>query len=481
MLQREALTAALPLTEVLDSKGLYLEPVEGTILEALVHATRSGEQFATPITTQDGQPPTGFNPDLDSIEYMANKVNDATGINEHNLVVDEGVPVAANAVRQHLAFARQVVAPLVADLARSTEDAYAALTPSSLLRMEVIQHTVPAPLLVSSFESSARRFESMAYDNPPLRLAMPDQDYAQLLELVKTGSSATDKAVEEWLALKGEAFLLNVWEQIFQVKPGVGEGKSFRDHIDNRETGEEVAIAVYLLSNQLFEAGPLEGTQMSLRDFEQLIVEYRNQSGLRLVRAFEEIREIEKNGVLVRDYTPNTVTVNSTVYRQWISEGGKNEILFGNLMEQPPLTTVANINDKAQKLAEAWSRQANIVAATEVTKKVQRMKQLLNQNFERQLKDAQSEDGALLDVQGLFDTFRAQVEMLSLKDLEHLDTTCLRLVCRTRFANTRAEFILNALEEAMCANPNLTVREAAAVATIRYIAHWVGAQTRTIG
>ncbi len=481
MLQREALVAALPLTEILDGRGLYIEPVAGTPLELLVRATRTGEQFNIPISSSDGKP-VEFNPDLENIAYMANKVNDATGISEHNMAVDELVPFAADAVRQHLAFARTVVAPLVDDLAKSTEDAYAALTPSSLLNMEVIVHQVPAPLLSNGLATSVGRFKNMPYDAPALQLNMPDQTYSDLLELIKTGSNQLDTAVGEWLAIKGEVFLLNLWEGVFQIKPGVGAGRSFRDYIEDRVCGEENAIAIYLLANHLFEAGPLEGTIMPLRQFEQVIVEYRNQAGLRVQRALDEIDEIEKNGVLVRDYTPNTITVNSNVYRKWLDEdpANSNNLLFGNLMEQPPHTLASNITANAPRLLAAWNRQAAIVSAMEGTKRIARMKTFLLQNFARQLQDALKETPEGLDVGGITDKFRDMLEMVGESELKCMHELCLRLVCRSRFSNTRAEFILTALNEAKEANPNLSVREAGAVATIRYIAHWLGQQVRVI-
>lgn len=477
MLSRDALHSALPLTEMADSRKLMIVPVSATPLDVLVIATRSDSNFSS--TNAAGEVAM----DLATIEYIANKKDEVTGGSPHDFAMDDILATAVSAVKDHLLFARTTVAPAVADLMEKVSTTLKAQTPSALLRMEVVIWNPALPLQNNKLVNDFRRFEETPFDNPPLRVALPPQTAAELRDLIKTGSSSVDGDVEEWLAAKGDAFLSRIWENVFQI-PGPGATElgpdDFRGWIDNRDDGVDNALAIFLLASKLVD-NPLPGTETSLSQFNNAVVEYRNQAGARLCRAADELDNIEKNQVLVRSVEGPKTTVNGNVYRAWIEAGGDNEVLFGNSLNLPAHTHVDTINAAATELKHSWIKYAALTATAESNKRFMRTKEALEKHFLEQIREVSDPSNANLAERDVsYRLFREELAKVAESEFADLWPLCLKLVCRARFFKTDAERILGGIDRIKKENPAVDVREAAAVAMIDYVAVWVASQLKVV-
>lgn len=464
MLTREALEQSLPLTEQLDDRNLFLQPIAGTPLAALVTATRADAKFNVPL---DGG---GYQPDLENIEFIANVKPQDGRANEHDASMDAVVEVAARAVQDHVHFAKNVVAPAVDDLVQKVNQGLAAISPSSLLGMEVRVYELPLPLK-GAIEAGVRRYADAPNDSPAMNVRMPDLAASDIVALFGKGDGLAD-----WLSAKGESWLLALWEGVFQVKPGAGSGKSFRDWIDNREDGVDNALAIFLLAKKLLQDTP-EGVEMQARAMEQSLVAYRNQAAARCCRALDEVAFAEKAGTLVRSVAGPLTWVNGTVYRQWIEAGGQNEVLFGNALARPQAFTVAAINERATELQSSWNRHAAVTATVEANRRFTRTKQLLASSFEEQIGEVAEGDASLAgDKASVYKAFLEELECVREDELKDLYACVLKLLCRSRFCHTESERILSGIERVKRENPALDVREAAALSVMDYIAWWVATQ-----
>lgn len=476
MLSQEAINSALPLTEVLDNAGIYLTPVENTPLNELFKATRSSDAFSTPVSAAgDG---TNFNIDTDTLSYMANKKDDVLGVCAHDNVLDEVVEVASKAVQGHILFAKSVVAPAVQSLVESLQTSLQALTPSSLTGAEVIVWNPPAPLENNGLDSMVARFAEVPVDEPALNLNGPDLTAAQITELMLTGSSSMDGDIKSWLAAQGDTFVLKVWEQVFQQKPldGSSPVRNFNDIVNIRDDALHTTLAVFLLSRKLLDE-PINGFQMPLAVFEESLANIRNQSGLRLTYALSDLERLKKNQVLVRGQGVTTVTVNGPVYRDWIDQGGENEVLFGNMLDQPSSITVEEINAKKEALLAGWNRYVATLTTIESNKRFIRVKQLLEKHFYDQLKDIPEDEVATLgNREIILKAFLDQLELVREDELGDIYGLVLRLLCRSRFQRTDAEEILTGIERVKRENPHIDVREAAAMSMIEYVSSWLASQ-----
>jgi hypothetical protein len=474
MLSQEALKSALPLASVLDEAGVFLTPIPATPLEALVQTTRSDEKFVI----NNGADMT---PDLENIEYIANAKDPVLGFAPHDAALDDIVEVATRAVQGHILFAKSVVSPVVAELAETTAATIEQLQGSSLIGMEVEVWTAPAPLTNSSLESSVRKFGEVSPDSPVLNMRLPDVSMEELMKIMGTGGAGLDGDVQTWASTKGDAFFMNLWGDIFQQRQAALNdriSKTFRDYLEDRECGVDYALAIFLIARRLFEQ-PLEGTEMDLRQHENGMVDFRNQAANRLCRAIDQLDNDKKRGMLVRAVVGRKTIVNGDVYRDWIENGGENEVLFGNLLGDTIGYTVAQISDRAQALKSLWSRHVALTQTVESNKKFSRTKEVLAKQFACQLVAATNEvDGVNLDKNAIQRSFNDMLDQVREDELGDLYGLCLRLVCRSRFSHTDAERILSGIERIKKENPSIEVREAAAVSVIEYIAYWLCSQFR---
>jgi hypothetical protein len=337
----------------------------------------------------------------------------------------------------------------------------------------------------SGFARLVEMFDNTPYDNPALAARCPNVAVSDLLELMKTGSSSIDTDIESWAAGLGESCILKVWENVFQQTPaGLNDRTvyTFRDFIEDRECGVDNALIIFLLARRLLD-DPLPETEMDQRQYAEVMANYRNQAGARLCRALMELDKIAKAKTLVKSVQGTKTTVYGFVYDEWLKAGGSNEILFGNMLDLPYISTVENLNAKAEMLKAKWTRHAAITATIESNKKFLRTKEALAYHFERQIREAGDEffeEATLGNRETVIQKFRELVAEVNAEDVKDLWSLALRLVCAARFARTDAHRILAGIERVKRENPTIDVREAAAVSIIEYVGHWVSSQFKIV-
>jgi hypothetical protein len=474
MLNQNTLTTALALAERLESSRMAVYPVSGSPLEALVNSTRSDPA----LLDSAGGDMAVF---IAKVGAMANKVQEVYGTSHHNATIDQIAQLTIKAVRDHLAFAKTVVAPTINDLYTRVQASLADVNASVLLGMEVEVLAEPAPLENTQFQNSLRKFDGISLEDLPLTLNLPDQTYDELRALVATGASQVDSAVAEWLATD-DGILPYIWSHVFQQKP-VNNPKGFQALITDRQYGVTNALAIYLLARKLTDSKPLQGTQMSLGGYKQQIVDFRNQAGAALCRAIDRIERSIKNGVLVRDVVDGVKSVvYEPLYRKFLEEGGSNEILFGNaLTGRGYLVTMKDLLANKGEFAERWNLHVGLTRTAESNKRFNKTKDFIELHFNAQLAEiAATEEGTANNIQHVRQLFEEVMRTVKSSDLDDLYTLCLKVVCRARYYKTDAERILLGIEQAKRDNPNLSVREAAMLSALNYTADWVSSMMRVV-
>jgi hypothetical protein len=465
MLNRQTLLAALPLTERLDAVKMALHPVAGSPLDAMVNATRSDEGL---FDAAQGNVEVF----VSHIETMANKTQVAYGTSHHCATLDQIAAMAIAATTKHLQFAKMVVAPTINDLYTRVKGSLAEVNASSLLGMEVEVLREPAPLENPQLQSAVRKFDGMTIEDLPLSLHLPDQNAQELQALAMTGSAALDAAIAEWLSMKGDSFLFSIWEGVFQQKP-LQNPKSFLQLITDRQAGVDNSLAIYLFARKLTDGKPPEGTQMSLGVFKQRIVDFRNQAGASLSRALDKIDRAMKNGVMVREVINGKTVVYEPLYRKFIEAGGTNEMLFANSMAGSYAVALPDLIAGKNNLAERWAMHAALVKTAESNQRFNKTKSFIELHFNSQLAEiAGTEEATQHNIEGVRRLFEGVMAGVRDSDMENLYALCLKVVCRARFYRSDAELILTGIEAAKRENPQLSVREAATISSISYVAAW---------
>lgn len=478
MLSIEALESALPLAERFDTKRFIVTPRADTPLEMLVGRTRSPETVAS---TPDG---VHVKIDVQQMALSAAVKDPVFGDNDHDTALDDIAAVCIPAVQGHIAFAKTVVAPAVDELVTRTTDILSQLTPASMLGMEVRIEEMPAPLTNGSFDAMVRKFEETPLDSPPLNFNLPEQTGAELLEIMKSGSGSLDGDIEQFAHTLGDGKLIGIWRDVFQkyeADVNAVRAKRFIDYLQDSECGVDNALVIFLLARKLVE-NPLDGISMSLQSYETLMADFRDQAAAHLCRELNAYEQAEKSGAMVINYTANEITVNPTIYREWIENGGDNDVLFGNLLQSNPYVMLEDIEANSLTLQRQWQNHAALVATVEGNKRFSRTKETLCSVFRAQMREIDADESAQLpDVEATIRRFEELLDDVIESDMDCLYTLCLKLVCRSRFVKTEAERILSGIDRVKKKNPSLDIREAATISIIEYVAWWVGSQMQITG
>lgn len=476
MLTIDALNAAMPLATLLDNRDLILTPVVGSPLEVLVGASRSSKEFNS-VSSNSGN--NIYLPSITDIEYIANIKDPILNVSQHDVVMDDVVKVVSDAVRNHMVFAKSVVAPTVENLVTRTKNQLAALTPSSLLSMEVVIYNPPKPLLNSSLDDAVHKFIDLPFDIPVMNMRLPSITASEIIELMNSGSGGLDNDISEWAAVKGDLFFINIWENVFQIKQAELNESSpvtFKSFVYDSKDAVDNALAIYLLARKL-ESDPLPNTEMSIQTFEKTIINYRNHAAARLCLAFDEIARIDKAGILVRSMNKHTTVVNGSVYRKWIESGGENEVLFGNCLNPTIAVSVNDINSNSSDLKELWNRHATLISSVEHNRLFTRTKEILAHEFNMQLREVNdSELGGLENRTRITTAFNDCLTEMREDEFVDLWDACLKLLCCSRFVHTEARRILLGIERVHKENPYIDVRECAAISVIEYCSYWLSTQ-----
>jgi hypothetical protein len=463
---------------MLDANGMGLVPLPNTPLYALVEATRADRNFN--IAQEDGS----VEPDVDSIEYIANVKDETLGISQHDVVADQIVQVAGDAVAAHILFAKTIVAPAVQALVEKTiSDINQLGDINSLLGMEVVMCDPAKPLMGSGIYNAVQKFDETPYDPPALKMSLPTIPYEQIIQIMQSGSGSMDADIAEWAASKGNGFFEPLWADVFQQNPvslNDTRARTFNQYTEHPDFGADYALAIFLIARKL-SAEPLQDTQMSKNAHYNLMIEFRNQAGARLCRALNDLDRIAQRQILVRSTTTNKVVVNGQVYRDWIEAGGDNEVLFGLIASNSTLSNVSAINEKAAELKSKWQQFSIITQTAENNRRFDRIKSLLASNFENQMRTATAEEELDLTSRSqIMNLFRDLLDRVCVDETKDMWKLCLKLVCRSRFVRTEAERILAGIERIKKNNPEATVPEAAAASVIDYIAYWLSKQYKVV-
>lgn len=469
MLSKNAIESALPLTEMLDASKIYLEPKPGTPLEALVQATRAPVNATMP----------DYIPTLDDICYMANASEPVTGVCNHDVVADESAIAGIQGVQALMTHARTVVAPIVIELAEKLTASLDDTVTSALKNMEVI--TVPSPELLynDSFVKEVMKYSEIPYDDPDLTMRLPTLATSDIRDLMKIGGGTQENMIATWLAAKGDDFLIAVWENIFQIKQlGVegGPTPTFAKLLAEPDCGRDWALAVFLISRRLADQGAPENTDMPASKFEQLIYAYRDQSAMALAREINRLDGIGKTGRLVLRATEKQVWVDSKVYDAWLAGTGRIEVLYGNILQGSKLVTIAEIDEAATSLLEAWNKHAQLTKITDDGVRFTRALNFMTAHFRIQLGSMTEEEKARTNAETVMRLYAEELRKVSTRDLECLYALCLRMVCRTRFYYTDAETLLANADTITKRDPTVTPDEAMGMSSIQYIINWVAEQ-----
>lgn len=470
MLTLQAAESTYPTTKALDEKGIALVAKPGSLLASLVATTY--------INFDPAQQGGEYHVDLGAMCSLTDEPSSVTGYSEHTARMEETADFLAEKLQKHLFYARTVVAPFVDAYAGRLAQAMEMIGGNPDNGVEVVIHSQPGPLSEPSLISSIHLNKDAVFTREQLLSGMPELDDNQIRALMMTGAASVDAAIAEYFAKKEEGWLAARWKSIFCVSmhdPVPGSG------LDAFITGREnvdTALMVFLVTRRIWNA-PLDGVNMTSAAYEDAMVRYRTQSGLRLCHELERLDRDSQAGILIIG-TENVVggssrvIVNASVYRDFLKKGGTNEVLLGNLLQPHRDVRADALLEKKDVLEATWARHYAYNKAFYDQKRLLKMREAVVCEWEYLAQQYSAEDFPIHERASSRAMVLKLSHMLVPKDFDDLNGLALRLTCESRFYKTDAFEILAGMQRARENNPGLDAAEAANISVTEYVCRWIG-------
>jgi hypothetical protein len=481
MLSYEASATSLSLVQLIASKGFRVEAIPGTPLAELI--TASGELVSVTELNSGS---------LQATVDLANAVFPGTDIVKHDAVMDQIVAVASKTITQQLAFARTVVAPIIADIVQKTEkslnDRRTGRAVLSEYRVDIYNY--PDLLFNQSFIDLVDEFSTGDMGRVvKCDLRLPAQTFEEVKAFLLTGSKLIDTKIEEWIAARGEAFLLDTWNTFFsKEKPQGVAGTELKEYLNQFSlnplgyTASDRGIAILLLADHLFDS-PIEGTEMNLSDMNSLLAAYRETAATFLHNDLDNIDKQAKHGILIRSSGDKTVVVNGHVYADWLKiEGNSVEILLGTLLKLPTkYFTIAALEAEKLDLVKAWAEYVTMAKTSAVLNEVDIIRSCLTSFFidymvSKFIEDPDNPITAQRPI--LVKKFEQEISQATPDELRAMWLPVTKGVCRVLFPASRAEEILIGMDTVSKSNPDIDPRQAATFVVIELVSKWVASQIK---
>lgn len=476
MLTLQAAESAYPITRALDEKGIAIVAKPGSLLASLVATTY--------INYDPAQQGGEYHVDLSAMCALTDQASTVTGFSEHTARMEEASDFIAEKLTKHLFNTRTVVAPFVDAYAGRLVRAMELISGNPDNGMEVVLHTQPGPLAEPSLIKSIQLNKDAVYTRETLCGGLPAQDDNQIRALMMTGAASVDAAIAEYFSKKEDGWLAARWKSIFCIDPNEPVPSDGLDAYIAGRHNVDTALMVFLVTRRIWNA-PLEDTNMAAAKYEDTMVSYREQAGLRLCHELERLDRDSQAGILIvnTEAVPGgsmRVTVNASVYKDFLSQGGSNEVLLGNLLQPQKEVRLDRLLEKKEILEATWNRYYAHNKNLYDQKRLLQMRAAVVTEWDCLTTDYTPEDFPVHERASSRAMVLRASHTLIPKDFDDLGGLALKLACDARFYKTDAYMILRGMQRARENNPGIDNAEAANISVSEYVCRWLASQMEPV-
>lgn len=468
MLTQSSLNAAYPLASVLASKGWALRPCNETPLQQLVSASLAQAQ------TLDGVDGSQLEaqPDFGGLLLSSSVAAGPDGKVTHDVIMESAVKAVGAVVAKNLYHARNVVNPQSERIAKDVQAYINANASSSLAPYSVVPFAYKAIWNSPILRELVGKYAQLIANDVPLQ-PLGITAGAALEETLRTGVARFDDEIAGFLSAGAQSRLAAVWDGLFGRNAGRSLAEIIRVAADR--TSCDDALIGFLFCRRIQEEIP-EGVNMDINAWRLYISTLQAQLGRQVLAALDRRELDQRNGNLVISFPSvgaqeGEIVVIGDVYSRWLADGGSPEVLFGCLLGSRRFG-YRDLLDNAQENLRVWGiefklRQAKI-AGDKFGYLVSGMQQAMTALIAEIPDDQLPCDRATLHVR-----LKERLAHLRPKHLEDIFACSRKTVCRTLWLATDAEDMLNCIDQAAKAHPELDIREAALMGTIAFVSRWV--------
>lgn len=319
------------------------------------------------------------------------------------------------------------------------------------------------------------------------------RDPEVLAEMIKTGESDIDKQIVQAMSFfavgtdgRPRSILEDVYNGFILGRGDVAKNYT-REQYRMLPAGERLLALLlhYLLVDKLEGEVPADAIG-SLSEFGLNCRNQKAQLQQAMYNTFEEKKYQVQSGqvIIYPDYTDNSMVVDKSSYDAFLEAGGSPEIVLGCKVGSLGLFSGAELGEFATRCASAWRNFALLHGTTAENERCSILASIYKVLWDESLSNGpEFEMAHRAQNPGLIGDYTAFafkfIEEQPLEALERTQDMALHLMAGIRYEYTPALMFLQEMAKAHAKHPGISPREAASVATVKYIASYVATQIAT--
>lgn len=405
------------------------------------------------------------------------------GPSAHSQALGAEVDALIPLVSSHIAFVRNTVLPKVKEFEETMQGAIGradALDPME--SFDITYVNAAGPMGDQDFVSLVERFADDNMRVPATLGYLPALGIDDISKAMMVSSAAVNNTIKQWIAERGEDWLLNVWHHYFataNTNP-VTSTTRFTGNFNGIQAQSsfqrlDTSLAVFLIARGLMDEPP-EGVRISLNEWRRIMDDVSRWAGSQVKIAARQVDTSNKQEILILGMSDagRKITVNSTVFNSFVETGGSIEDVLGAALSGKSTTyTLSAFKDMGTTFRDIWNNFKLISLSSIESKATMQLRAEAKNAFAKVLAPVNDDEAQLLletnqSVQAMAATADKCIDSMTIKDLRCSDSMAIDLIAGIRFAHTPAKQILSDMcsaEKAGCTSP----QEAAGMAALNYL------------
>ena len=467
-LSKTSLGMAQLVGQTLATKGIELFPVNGTPVQVLTDLSSNAL-----IVTESANALQGSFDRPDMVALLSEGADASPTpdeVSQHTIQMSESVQNLVRVLQRSLDLTQNVVNPMIDRVYRSTAAYMETKLEATSSPLEIVQKR-PDPIFDSIYlQESTSRYVNQLRDVPLRSLNIPVGDLEARLF---TGHSGMDAQLRDFLNRMGPEHATRVWDSIFNVAP-ISSMSVFGQLTD-------VCSAVFALFFAMRAANEAPaGANIHLSEWKAYCASLTAAAGATIQAYLTHGELMRPSTQLVLSYPPpncqsGPVYVDGAKYVDWLARGGSPELIFATVYGDRNFDANRMLEAK-DKLLSDWGKIMSLYQTQVGFLRCEAMAQGLRAAVTTEINGL---DENILPVdkrEACHVALRSLVHAVKQRDLDDLWGLCRRTVCRTMFAHTEAETLLDSIDEQAKLHNEKDVRELALYATIDLVARWLCTQ-----
>ena len=368
---------------------------------------------------------------------------------DHELHMVKSAEALASILRSNLQIVRGTVRPMIESVVNATSEALAGLANVAVTTpiVEDLLHPIyDEPMVREILKPSVHVYA----DFPPVGF-FEVLDLPQITALMMTSMARVDEMVTDLVNRVGGERILNIYAAFFPSvyvsndgSPVMGLDQFVRD---------DFTIAALIARGLMKDIeNNASGTRASAETIERSLLDLVEQLKLRIWRSVKEYEDSAMSGRLVisypdrlvssKDEVASPILVNGLVYREWLSEQGSPEILYGAMLTDRVATAV-HLLENREKYQQACNRYLNDIGQLNESNREAVIRQNLVNGALAYIQNTETINGFTGNRDLLPEAFRNFADRLYLVDIDRLYEAAKSMICKLMFADTYAEEIID--------------------------------------